>query len=695
MSIPSEAGEALAVDGLSHWRLESLAGDLLRLSLDVADASTNTLSAAVLAELGAALDAVSAAKPRGLILASAKANGFAAGADIREFDQMRDPDETSRRIDEVHRLFQRIESLPFPVVARVHGFCLGGGLELAQACRHIVASDAPSTRLGFPEVLLGIHPGFGGTVRSVRDVGAPAALDLMLTGRSLDARRARRLGLVDRAVPDRHLDAAARHFASAWHEKRRPAWHLRMASSAPARPLVAAMTRRAVAKRAPEQHYPAPYAIIELWQRHGGEPRAMYHAEARSIARLLTTPTSRNLVRLFKLQERLKATGDTGAAAPQRVHVVGAGTMGGDIAAWCALRGMHVTLEDRAPKYVAPAMLRAAKLFKRRVRDPYLRLAAADRLVPDFSGDGAARADVIIEAIIEDVAAKRELFAALEARARPDALLATNTSSIQLADIAGALDDPARLVGVHFFNPVAQMQLVEIVAGEATSADVAARAAGFTTAIDRLPLPVASAPGFLVNRVLSPYLQEAMTLLGEGVPAGAIDAAAKQFGMPMGPLELADTVGLDICLHVGEILGAAFGGTVPANLERLVRAGRLGKKSGEGFYAWKKGRRLERKDRGSAPPESQLRDRMVLRAVNESVACLREGIVADAELLDVGMVFGTGFAPFRGGPLNYARDRGPAEIVKRLEQFAGAHGERFEPDAGWEAFIEADARADG
>lgn len=684
MNEPQITLTPIALDDCHNWRAGRDEDDLVWLAFDCADASTNTLSERVLTEFGGALDAIIAERPRGLIVYSAKDNGFAAGADIREFDDMTEPEQTAARIDEVHQLFGRLEKLAFPTVARVHGFCLGGGLELALACRHIVADDASSTRIGLPEILLGIHPGFGGTVRAVRDCGAPAALDLMLTGRSLNARRAKKIGLVDRAVARRHLDAAARHFATTHQPRRKPPRHLQLTSARFARPAVAAFVRRAVAKRAPEAHYPAPYAVINLWREHGGDPAAMYRAEARSIASLLLTPTSRNLVRMFRLQERLKGIGGERPQGDTHVHVVGAGTMGGDIAAWCAARGMRVTLQDREPRFLAPALQRAAKFFAKRIRDPYERLAARDRLIPDFNGDGVTRADVIIEAIIEDVEAKQALFAELESKARPDALLATNTSSIQLTDIASTLASPERLVGIHFFNPVQQMQLVEIISSEQTDAEVQARAAGFTAAIDRLPLPARSAPGFLVNRVLSPYLQEAMTMLEEGVSAATIDAAAVSFGMPMGPIELADTVGLDICLHVGEILSAAYGGDVPAILRRKVTQKELGKKSGRGFYTYKKGKKeaLKDNDGDAVPAAAEIRDRMVLRLVNEAAACLADGIVTDSDLLDVGMVFGTGFAPFRGGPLHYAKERGIVEVTERLQQLERQYGERFAPHPG-------------
>lgn len=679
----------VALEDLHNWQLYRDADDILWLGLDCAGESTNTLSSLVLQELQVAIDAVVAERPRGLIVYSAKESGFAAGADVREFDQMLDIDDTAKRIDEVHSLFARIENLSFPSVARAHGFCLGGGLELALACKHIVADDGRTTRLGFPEVLLGIHPGFGGTVRSVRYCGAPAALDLMLTGRLVDARRAEQCGLIDRAVPTRHLDAAALSFVHKRQPQRTPGVTKRLASHALARPIVARITHSEVAKKVLPQHYPAPYSLLDLWQRFAGNPARMYPEEARSVARLLVSPASRNLVRLYKLQEGLKRAVESSAKQPTHVHVVGAGTMGGDIAAWCALRGMHVSLQDRAPQYIAPAMQRAAGLFDRRIKRRHERLMLGDRLVADFDGDGIERADVIIEAIIEDVEAKRELFSALEARARPDAILATNTSSIPLTDIASSLNDPTRLVGIHFFNPVQQMQLVEIISSEQTDEAVVTRAAAFTTAIDRLPLRACSAPGFLINRVLSPYLQEAMLMLEQGLQATEIDAVAKSFGMPMGPLELADTVGLDICLRVGEILGAAFGGEVPQSLRGHVSAGRLGRKSNTGYHAYVNGKiarqRLPRSRSQSGAATADIRDRLLLPLLNEAVACLREGIVDNADLIDVALVFGAGFAPFRGGPIQYARDRGIGEILFRLQRFEDQFGSRFAADPGWHA----------
>ncbi|HEB99040.1 MAG TPA: 3-hydroxyacyl-CoA dehydrogenase, partial [Thiotrichales bacterium] len=364
------------------------------------------------------------------------------------------------------------------------------------------------------------------------------------------------------------------------------------------------------------------------------------------------------------------------------VHVVGAGVMGGDIAAWCALRGLKVTLQDQSPERIAPAMDRARKLFQKKLRDRRRVTAAMDRLVPDHRGRFVGQADLVIEAIFEDQEAKQVLFRDLEPRLKPDVLLASNTSSIPLERLAEALERPERLVGLHFFNPVARMQLVEIVRGEASSPEALQRAADFTRHIDRLPLPVASSPGFLVNRVLMPYLLEAVELVEEGVPPAAVDRAALDFGMPMGPIELADTVGLDICLHVARILGEALGLAVPARLQSLVDAGHLGRKSGQGFYRWSKGKPVKPSARREAPADAA--DRMILRLLNEAVACLREGVVEDADLLDAGMIFGTGFAPFRGGPMHYALRQGIDDMRCRLDDLTARHGSRFTPDPGWE-----------
>jgi 3-hydroxyacyl-CoA dehydrogenase/enoyl-CoA hydratase/3-hydroxybutyryl-CoA epimerase len=637
---------------MRHWTLARLPEGLAQLTLDRAGTSTNTLSAEVLAELNEALDELERDPPKGLVITSGKSNGFIAGADVEEFRKVRDAAGAVAIVRRGWDAFARLAAVRYPTLALVRGFCLGGGLELALACRYRVVVDEPGTKLGLPEVMLGIVPGWGGIRRLPKLIGAPAAFDLLLTGRAIDARRAKRLGLADECVPARVMDNAARGVLHAAPPPRKLPFPLSLTLSPLVRPLLAAQARKQVGKRARREHYPAPYAILDLWVKCDGDALAAPASDPASLQSLLKTPTAANLIRVFGLQERLKSLAKQGDFKAAHVHVIGAGTMGGDIAAWCALRGLTVTLQDQNAERLAPAMGRAAALFAGRGKDPRRARDAADRLIPDVAGDGVARADVIIEAIFENLEAKRALFAAVEAKAKPGALLATNTSSIPLEQIAAGMKNPERLIGIHFFNPVAKMMLVEVVSGPATRADLVPAAAAFVGRIDKLPLPVKSAPGFLVNRVLAPYLGAAMRCLDEGLPPEAIDEAALAFGMPMGPMELADTVGLDICAAVGRML--APDAAPPAKVAALIAAGHLGRKTGRGLYEYQGGKPVKR-PAGAIP--AGLGDRLIAPLVAEAQAALAEGIVGDADLVDAGAIFGTGFAPFTGGPLHYATAR--------------------------------------
>jgi 3-hydroxyacyl-CoA dehydrogenase/enoyl-CoA hydratase/3-hydroxybutyryl-CoA epimerase len=537
--------------------------------------------------------------------------------------------------------------------------------------------------LGLPEVQLGIHPGFGGTVRTVRLIGVRPAMQLMLTGKPVKADKAVALGLVDRLVPPAELLTQAKRHALAAPAPRSAGIFDSLLNLRALRPVVANGLRKQVARHARREHYPAPYAIIDLWERYGAHGKEAYEAEARSIAELMGSDTARNLVRVFLLQDRLKALGGKSSLEFRHVHVVGAGVMGGDIAALCALRGMHVTLQDRAEEYVKPALARARELFAKRSSDAAAVREVESRLQMDLDGDGASRADVVIEAIFENADAKRELYARLEPKLKPGAILATNTSSLMLETLGEKLADPGRLVGLHFFNPVAKMPLVEVIRSERTHSEVVQAGTVFTRKLDKLPLPCRSAPGFVVNRILTPYLNEATFAAEEGVPLAIIDKAAVDFGMPMGPVELADTVGLDVCLHVGRILAEALGLPAPNRLAKLVEAKHLGRKSGRGFYEWRDGHPVKPPASGSPPPD--LVDRLILPMLNQAVACLRERVVEEADLLDAGVIFGTGFAPFRGGPLAHARARGVGAVVQRLKELEGRYGKRFAPDSGWSA----------
>ena len=669
---------------LKHWKLTVDGDHLAWLAFDRAGSTTNTFSREALKELGQIADHLATMPPKGLAIFSVKDNGFAAGADIDEFTQLKDADEAIAFTVLGNEVFDKIAALSFPTVALIHGFCMGGGTELALACRYRVMDDGPKSRMALPEVMLGIVPGWGGAKRMPKLIGAAPALDLMLTGRGVDGRRAKKLGLVDAVTPRRHFENAARQFLMNPPALQHPKLSAAITDWPLVRDLVAKMSAKKVAERARRDHYPAPYAIIDLWKDFGGDVRNVPREHRASTASLFFHPTTKNLIRIFKLQERLKAFGKQGAEPVRHLHVIGAGAMGGDIAAWSALRGVTVTLQDLAPERISPAIKRAAELFRKRLKQPHLVQAAMDRLIPDVAGSGVAKADLIIEAIVENAEVKRKLFAQIEPRMKEGAILASNTSSIPLQDLSGVLKRPHRLVGIHFFNPVAQMMLVEIVEGPSTSPGVMQAAQSFARQIDKLPLPCKSAPGFLVNRVLSPYLLEAMLMVDEGIPPETIDAAAKDFGMPMGPIELADMVGLDIGWAVGQEL-AKPGSPIPKKLQSLIEAKDFGKKTGKGFYTWVKGKPMKSSAGPGTLDLKALADRMVLPALNEAVACVRERIVADADLVDAGVIFGTGFAPHRGGPIETIRARGKQEWLRIMAENKAKYGLRFEPDSGWDA----------
>jgi 3-hydroxyacyl-CoA dehydrogenase/enoyl-CoA hydratase/3-hydroxybutyryl-CoA epimerase len=671
------------------WRLETDADGIAWLTFDKPGTSTNVLSRDTVVELDGHVQALSRQVPKGLVIRSGKTNGFIAGADVKEFTQLTDADQAYELVRAAQRMFDALEALPCPTVAIIDGFALGGGLELALACRYRVGVKGDRFSIGLPEVMLGIHPGFGGTVRAVKRAGVRTAMEMMLTGKNLRADKARRAGLVDRLVFPADAEAAARELIVRQPKPRRPGLLDRALSWPVIRGFVRKQLLAQVRAKARPEHYPAPYAIIDLWSKHGARGEAAYEAEARSISQLMVGSTSRNLVRVFMLQERLKSLGGKTQVPIERVHVVGAGVMGGDIAAWCAQRGLNVTLQDRELKFIEPALKRAREGFEKRLRDPDKAAVLMTRLTADVNGDGVPGADVVIEAIFENKDAKHELFARLEPRMKPSAILASNTSSIMLEQLDDRLPDPGRLVGVHFFNPVSQLPLVEIVRGENSTEDSIQKAIAFTRKIDKLPLPCESSPGFLVNRVLVPYLYEAMFAAAEGIPIEVIDEAALRYGMPVGPVELADVVGLDVCKHVGDIVSAALNRQKPdtSRLDALLAAKKLGRKSGEGFYVWRDGKAVKAPPAGDPPAD--LEDRLILSLANECAAVLREGIVADADLIDAGVIFGSGFAPFRGGPLTYAKSRGVDGVVARLEELRARYGPRFAPDSGWSRIANA------
>jgi len=671
-----------------HWRSEKDADGIVILTLDREGSPVNALSRAVLDELAEIVERLSFEPPKGVVICSGKTAGFVVGADLKEFEGYEKAGTVLDNIENGQKVFQSLARLPCPTAAAIHGHCMGGGTEMALACRYRVASRDPSTRIGLPEVKLGIHPGWGGTARLPRLIGAPHALELMLTGRAASAENAKAIGLVDAlAAPDLLVENAKefiRHPRPRSISQRALAWSTNLW---PAREILAPILRKQTAAKARPEHYPAPFALIEVWRRGGSSISQRLKLEARSVAKLAQTPTCKNLIRVFFLQERLKSLGGGIEHGIKHVHVVGAGVMGGDIAAWCALRGFDVTLQDREMKYVAPALDRAKDLFTKRLKTPDRIEPVLARLKVDIEGSGIASADLAIEAIFENLEAKQDLYRKTEPSLKPDALLATNTSSIPLDELRTAVQKPSRFLGLHYFNPVALMPLVEIVRHDQLDATIEKRALAFCKAIDKLPVPVKGTPGFLVNRILMPYMLEAIRMVGEGIPGPVLDRAAKKFGMPMGPIELADTVGLDVAASVGKELGPFLGLEIPTGIDAQLKNGKRGKKDGEGFYKWENGKPQKPEvDPNYAAPDD-VEDRMILPMINEAVACLADRVVDDPDLLDAGVIFGTGFAPFRGGPIQYVRETGAGTLKAKLETLASRHGDRFKPRPGWDSAI--------
>jgi len=644
------------------------------LTFDRADSSVNSLNESSLLELSEILTKLSLAS-KALVICSGKKTGFIVGADITQFKGLSEKAALTL-IEKGQAVFNQLENLPMVTIALIDGACLGGGLELALACRYRIAVSGLKTRLGLPEVKLGIHPGWGGTVRLGALVGVKQAMSMILTGRTISCEAAQKIGVVDAVVPSRLIEPWVVHYAMVAPPPKRASWQWLWRFKW-IRAQVGARLYQRLAKKVSKAHYPAPFQVVDNWVKWGAKRSQAMTKEAHSVAKLVVSTTSKRLVEVFFLQETLKKLGKAASFAPTKIHVIGAGVMGGDIAAWCAVQGLDVTLQDD-PLIIGSAIKRAYALAKERLKEKHLVQQALDRLCPDPKGQGIAKAHVIIEAVTEDLAVKKALFAKV-ASLNSQAVLATNTSSIPLEEISQALAAPSRLVGIHFFNPVAKMPLIEVVKGKKTDEQQVKKAMAFAHCIGRLPLPVKSAPGFLVNRILLPYLLEAVKLLEEGVAGLAIDAVAVGFGMPMGPVALADAVGLDVCLAALKKLDRDD--KAMSLLVDLVEKGDLGKKTGKGFYTYRHGHALTAKVK---PAPKDTLDRLLLPLLNEAVACLREGIVENAALLDAACIFGFGFPAFRGGPVTHIRQQDKAQWLALYATFAKRYGDRFKPDLGWE-----------
>jgi 3-hydroxyacyl-CoA dehydrogenase/enoyl-CoA hydratase/3-hydroxybutyryl-CoA epimerase len=680
-------------------RLERREDGIALVTFDRSGSSANTFDRATLDELEAIVDGLTGdAACRGIVFTSAKPSIFVAGADLRELSQLTPP-QMRAVAEQGQRVFGKIAALPIPTVAAIHGACLGGGFELALACDHRVCSNDGATKIGLPETQLGILPAWGGSSRLPRLVGLPTALDMILGAKQLAPRQARKRGIVDAAVPREHLlrEAVGRTSRGKAEREQHRLTNNRIA---------AAVIRRQAGKtlaRKTGGHYPSfPRALSVVSQGAVLPLRKSLELEREALLDLVQTPECRNLVQVFFLQERAKHLRAPDAPArigeEQRVEhvaVIGAGVMGAGIAQWCAAKGIDVVLQDVAAEPLARGLGTVQELVdglvKRRKLTPTEGRQVIDRIRPTTERVPLGRVQVVIEAAVERMDLKRKIFADLAERAGDAALLATNTSALSISEIAESVPHPERVVGIHFFNPVAQMKLVEVVRARQTSPAAADRAVRFVQQIGKLPVVVADSPGFLVNRVLTPYLVEAGRLFAEGAPLEAIDRAMKRFGMPMGPLRLIDEVGGDVAGHVARHQAEHFGDRVaaPPVLARMEEAGLLGRKSGRGFYVYgRKGRpEVNKQVAGWAPrggsriDRRAMQKRMILQVINEAARCLEENVVAAPEDVDFGMIMGTGFAPFRGGPLRYADSVGIARIKQELDEHAEAYGARFEPCA--------------
>jgi 3-hydroxyacyl-CoA dehydrogenase / enoyl-CoA hydratase / 3-hydroxybutyryl-CoA epimerase len=679
------------------------------LTFDDPDRSANVLAEGVMRGLAERFEdlreGVSTGKVQGVLVRSGKAASFIVGADIDAIGAIESPDEGAQAARLGQAIFQEVEDLPVPTVAAIHGACMGGGTELALACRYRLASDHPRTRIGLPEVQLGILPAWGGTTRLPRLVGLQAALDLILTGKTADPRKAKRIGLVEEVLPHPIFHAKAREFLLARIQEgpvstgaRRGFMTRLMDDTLPGRRIVLAMARKQVKKRT-GGHYPAPLRILDVIQASAGKSLEKgLELEAEAAGELLASSVSKNLVHVFHLREAArKGTGVASEVQPVEVKtlgVVGAGVMGGGIAQLAAYHGLQVRLKDIRHEAVADGLQHARDLFEKGVERRKLSRREADRAMELISGGleytGFRQAELVVEAVVERMEVKRAVFRELEKRVADNCILATNTSSLSVDEMAEGLRRPERVCGLHFFNPVHKMPLVEVVRGRRTDDRSVATAYALALALGKVPVVVGDGPGFLVNRILGPYLNEAGHLLADGASVEAVDRTAKAFGMPMGPLRLLDEVGIDVARHAGEVLYQAFGArlTPSAPLVAIGESERLGKKGGLGFYRYD--RRKEEVDRGiyqalgsavpaerAEVPKDEIRGRLVVSMITEAARVLADGIAASAPDVDLAMIMGTGFAPFRGGLLRFADEIHPRTVVERCRQYEEKCGPRF------------------
>lgn len=682
------------------------ASGLCVITFDRPDSSANIFCEQTFAELNAHLDFLISAEAKdvkGLVLMSAKPKFFFAGADLIGFTKDPTPEKLGALISLGHNTFARITALKIPSVAAIHGLALGGGCEIALACDYRVGSTAKETKIGLPEVMIGILPGWGGSTLLPRLIGLPTALEIILGGKQLAAVPALKAGLFDAVGPREALLELAEKLIKKGKRGPLPKHWMNLG---PAAALVARQARANVMAKT-GGHYPAPFKALEVAvQALKGTKEQGFALEKAAFIELATAPIARQLLGIYLLTERAKKL-----ALPEdlptlvgnvkeprnieRAAVIGAGVMGAGIAQWLAARGLGVTLRDIGPEPLAKGMAGIHKLFgeavKRRRMTPTEARQATDRIVPVAGEVPLRNVDLVIEAAVERLDLKQKLFVALEQATDEDVVLATNTSALSIDEIASALKRPERVVGIHFFNPVHKMQLVEIIRGDRTGAEALDTALRFVKSIGKMPVLVRDRPGFLVNRILAPYMTEAGKLIVEGYSVVDVDKALERFGMPLGPLRLIDQVGIDVSLHVGKDLVQRLK-TPPfltgEMMDLMVEKKILGKKGGRGFYVYEgKGKPIYNVEleklfgiTARKPAEPALFvDRLILPMINEAARVLDEKVVDASEDVDFAMILGTGWAPFRGGPLRHADSLGLAKVVARLDELAAKFGERFTP----------------
>ena len=639
--------------GLTHWSLDVDDTGLAWVALDVAGKSVNVLTRDVLAEMGELAGMLEDPNsiPGGITamaMICGKDQGFIYGADINQFSDLKTEQDVADHLDDVHSVLDRFAALPFPTIAGIDGFALGGGLEVPLVCDRLIATRSPKTQLGFPEVKLGLLPGYGGTGRAYGRVGAAHLLSMMLTGRMVSSAEAHEIGLVDKLVDDKAELKDAIIAMAADLAGQKPPRHA--ITGEDTKTAVEEAAAKFTARMRPD-HTPAPFAILDHVADHAPDAAAMSRAEKIIFPALMVSPASDGLRRVYQLNDMVKKTarGDSGF---QSVHVIGAGVMGGDIAAVAAMSGFQVTVTDINTASIDGAVNRARALYERRLKTPEKINAAMDRLIADPEGAGLASADLIIEVVAERLDIKKSVFSAAEAAAKPDAVLATNTSSIPLEDIAEALKDPSRLIGLHFFNPVPVLPLVEVIASQYSNDAALSKGMSFAGQMKKMPIRCKSAPGFIVNRALLPYINASVAHMLAGGDADEIDQALVNYGMPMGPIELADQIGLDVMFDASTPLGMPD--EVAAAYQDKIKAGTIGRKSGKGFYDWDEKKAIRPRSVYEAKAQQELAATLLKPMIDECRAAVLEGVVESADDTDAAMIFGVGFPGFRGGPLHDA-----------------------------------------